>query len=234
MPKIAEARRRIAQSGREVWLEVDGGVNLGNLAAIARAGATVRAVSHGYSGEQAASPARSNIKLYTDIDPLQTSGNSCFSGNVPETMNFGFRTDTRTNNGQTATWASITWGTDDGFKGQPPEGLWRMTAQDLPSGTEKSVAMVDLAKGYPFDGDGKASMYVPRLKLTRDADKKITSIDLLFYTWNVTAYVPASAVATARVISRLPSVTLTDFSPPTGAACGWMARSCATSGAMCR
>jgi TldD protein len=42
--------------------------------AIARAGATVRAVAQGYSGVAAASPARSNIKLYTDIDPLQTAG----------------------------------------------------------------------------------------------------------------------------------------------------------------
>jgi TldD protein len=42
--------------------------------AIARAGATVRAVSHGYSGVEAAAPARSNVKLYTDIDPLETAG----------------------------------------------------------------------------------------------------------------------------------------------------------------
>ena len=42
--------------------------------AIARAAATVRAVSHGYSGVAAASPARTNVKLYTDIDPLETAG----------------------------------------------------------------------------------------------------------------------------------------------------------------
>src|SRR5579863_10395410 len=42
--------------------------------AIARAAATVRAVSHGYSGVAAPSPARTNIKLYTDIDPLETAG----------------------------------------------------------------------------------------------------------------------------------------------------------------
>ena len=39
LPKIAEARRRIAASGREVWLEVDGGVKADNIADIARAGA---------------------------------------------------------------------------------------------------------------------------------------------------------------------------------------------------
>jgi TldD protein len=43
-------------------------------AAIARAAATVRAVAHGYSGTAAAPPARSNVKLYTDIDPLETAG----------------------------------------------------------------------------------------------------------------------------------------------------------------
>jgi len=39
LPKIAEARRRIQASGRDVWLEVDGGVKPDNIAQIARAGA---------------------------------------------------------------------------------------------------------------------------------------------------------------------------------------------------
>src|SRR5262245_36879262 len=39
LPKIAEARRRIASSGRDVWLEVDGGVKGDNIAEIAKAGA---------------------------------------------------------------------------------------------------------------------------------------------------------------------------------------------------
>ena len=42
--------------------------------AIARAADTVRAVAKGYSGTAAASPPRSNVKLYTDIDPLETAG----------------------------------------------------------------------------------------------------------------------------------------------------------------
>jgi TldD protein len=42
--------------------------------AIRRAGETVRAVSHGYSGTAAASPLRTNVKLYSDIDPLETAG----------------------------------------------------------------------------------------------------------------------------------------------------------------
>jgi len=39
LPKITEVRRRIQASGREVWLEVDGGVKIDNIAAIAKAGA---------------------------------------------------------------------------------------------------------------------------------------------------------------------------------------------------
>jgi ribulose-phosphate 3-epimerase len=39
LPKIAEVRRRIRASGREVWLEVDGGVKADNIAEVARAGA---------------------------------------------------------------------------------------------------------------------------------------------------------------------------------------------------
>ena len=42
--------------------------------AIKRAANTVRAVAQGYSGVAHAPPARSNVKLYTDIDPLQTAG----------------------------------------------------------------------------------------------------------------------------------------------------------------
>jgi TldD protein len=41
--------------------------------AIKRAGETVRAVSRGYSGTVAASPARTNAKLYSDIDPLKSA-----------------------------------------------------------------------------------------------------------------------------------------------------------------
>ena len=37
--KLAEARRRIDASGRDIWLEVDGGVKADNIEAIARAGA---------------------------------------------------------------------------------------------------------------------------------------------------------------------------------------------------
>jgi ribulose-phosphate 3-epimerase len=39
LPKLKEARRRIDASGRDIWLEIDGGVKADNIAAIARAGA---------------------------------------------------------------------------------------------------------------------------------------------------------------------------------------------------
>ena len=39
LPKIAEVRRRIRASGRDVWLEVDGGIKADNIGEIARAGA---------------------------------------------------------------------------------------------------------------------------------------------------------------------------------------------------
>jgi len=39
LPKIAEVRQRIAKAGRDVWLEVDGGVKTDNIGAIAKAGA---------------------------------------------------------------------------------------------------------------------------------------------------------------------------------------------------
>ena len=42
--------------------------------AIARAADTVRAVKGGYSGSYAAAPGRSNVKLYTEDNPLAAAG----------------------------------------------------------------------------------------------------------------------------------------------------------------
>ena len=39
LPKIAEVRRRVAASGREIRIEVDGGIKADNIGAVARAGA---------------------------------------------------------------------------------------------------------------------------------------------------------------------------------------------------
>ena len=39
LPKLREVRRRIDAAGRDVWLEIDGGVKVDNIAEIARAGA---------------------------------------------------------------------------------------------------------------------------------------------------------------------------------------------------
>src|SRR6478609_1239503 len=41
--------------------------------AIKRAAATVRAVASGHSGVATSAPARTNKKLYTDLDPLQSA-----------------------------------------------------------------------------------------------------------------------------------------------------------------
>src|SRR5437762_6958510 len=39
LPKISEVRRRIDESGKAIWLEVDGGIKTDNIAEVARAGA---------------------------------------------------------------------------------------------------------------------------------------------------------------------------------------------------
>ena len=39
LPKIAEVRRRIQAAGKDIWLEVDGGIKADNIAEVARAGA---------------------------------------------------------------------------------------------------------------------------------------------------------------------------------------------------
>jgi ribulose-phosphate 3-epimerase len=39
LPKVSEVRERIDKSGRDIWLEVDGGIKTDNIADVARAGA---------------------------------------------------------------------------------------------------------------------------------------------------------------------------------------------------
>jgi ribulose-phosphate 3-epimerase len=39
LPKITEVRKRIKATGKDIWLEVDGGIKIDNIAEVARAGA---------------------------------------------------------------------------------------------------------------------------------------------------------------------------------------------------
>ena len=52
LPKIAETRRRIAATGRDIWLEVDGGIKAGNIAQVARAGADTFVAGSAIFGER--------------------------------------------------------------------------------------------------------------------------------------------------------------------------------------
>jgi ribulose-phosphate 3-epimerase len=52
LPKITAARERIEASGRDIWLEVDGGVKVDNIAAAARAGADTFVAGSAIFGEK--------------------------------------------------------------------------------------------------------------------------------------------------------------------------------------
>jgi ribulose-phosphate 3-epimerase len=52
LPKIKEARRRIAASGRDIWLEVDGGIKADNIAKVAAAGADTFVAGSAIFGEK--------------------------------------------------------------------------------------------------------------------------------------------------------------------------------------
>ncbi|MGZ5660885.1 MAG: ribulose-phosphate 3-epimerase [Usitatibacter sp.] len=52
LPKLAAARRRLEASGRDIWLEVDGGVKADNIADIARAGADTFVAGSAIFGEK--------------------------------------------------------------------------------------------------------------------------------------------------------------------------------------
>jgi len=52
LDKLQDARRRIKTSGRDIWLEVDGGVKTDNIAEIARAGADTFVAGSAIFGQQ--------------------------------------------------------------------------------------------------------------------------------------------------------------------------------------
>jgi ribulose-phosphate 3-epimerase len=52
LDKVRQARRRIEASGRDIWLEVDGGVKADNIAEIARAGADTFVAGSAIFGEK--------------------------------------------------------------------------------------------------------------------------------------------------------------------------------------
>ena len=52
LPKIREARARIAESGRDIWLEVDGGIKADNIESVARAGADTFVAGSAIFGER--------------------------------------------------------------------------------------------------------------------------------------------------------------------------------------
>ncbi len=52
LPKLAEARRRIEASGRDIWLEIDGGIKADNIEAVARAGADTFVAGSAIFGEK--------------------------------------------------------------------------------------------------------------------------------------------------------------------------------------
>jgi ribulose-phosphate 3-epimerase len=52
LPKIAQARQRIERSGRDIWLEVDGGIKADNIAQVAEAGADTFVAGSAVFGER--------------------------------------------------------------------------------------------------------------------------------------------------------------------------------------
>ena len=79
LDKLREARKRIdaytEKTGREIWLEIDGGVNVANIAAIAEAGAdTFVAGSAVFGAAKDADPNRYNTIIASLREQLATVG----------------------------------------------------------------------------------------------------------------------------------------------------------------
>jgi ribulose-phosphate 3-epimerase len=62
LAKLQAARRRIDESGRDIWLEIDGGVKADNIAAIAAAGADTFVAGSAIFGEKDRSAAMSRMR----------------------------------------------------------------------------------------------------------------------------------------------------------------------------
>ena len=62
LPKVRAARSRIDASGREIWLEVDGGVKADNIGAIAEAGADTFVAGSAVFGEKDRSAAMGRLR----------------------------------------------------------------------------------------------------------------------------------------------------------------------------
>jgi len=52
LDKVREVRRRIDASGRDIWLEVDGGIKVDNIGEVARAGADTFVAGSAIFGER--------------------------------------------------------------------------------------------------------------------------------------------------------------------------------------
>ncbi len=79
LDKLREARKRIdaytEKTGREIWLEIDGGVNVANIAAIAEAGAdTFVAGSAVFGAAKDTDPNRYNTIIASLREQLATVG----------------------------------------------------------------------------------------------------------------------------------------------------------------
>ena len=62
LPKIRAARERIAASGRDIWLEVDGGVKADNIARVAEAGADTFVAGSAVFGEKDRAAAMAKLR----------------------------------------------------------------------------------------------------------------------------------------------------------------------------
>jgi ribulose-phosphate 3-epimerase len=70
--KIREARKRIDASGRDIWLEVDGGIKAQNIASVARAGADTFVAGSAIFGEKDRAGAVRRLRDELKIATIET------------------------------------------------------------------------------------------------------------------------------------------------------------------
>jgi hypothetical protein len=95
-----------------------------------------------------------------------------------------------------------------GYAGKMPDGAWTVEVNG------EAAAKFDMASAHPLDASGNPTVYVPSVKVTKNASGVITRIDAKLYLWDVatSAYVQVTdTTAFAKSTSSF-NASLTDYS----------------------
>lgn len=122
-------------------------------------------------------------KILTSKGSYVKEANHCYSNFEDQNGNyFEFKVQTT---GDGIRKVNFNWGTGYGFYGEIPSGFWDLKLKT--GAEEKLIGRFDLASGYPMrtvDASTYPVIYMPMIKLQRDTNKRLTSVEIKWNMWN--------------------------------------------------